>query len=55
MDKKVNRNTKKELEIDIEYIEEVISYINENDMESAKQMLNDWKNELSKIKSENYK
>ena len=52
---KRNRNTKKELEIDIEYIDGIIDYINRNDKTSALQLLKDWKQELVNIKKEVYK
>ena len=46
MAERKNRNLKTELEIDVEYIDEIVNYINRGDGTSAKQMLNDWKREL---------
>lgn len=46
MAERKNRNLKTELEIDVEYIDEIVEYINCGDGTSAKQMLNDWKHEL---------
>lgn len=46
MAERKNRNLKTELEIDVEYIDEIVYYINRGDGTSAKQMLDDWKREL---------
>ena len=44
--KKKNRNLKKELEIDIGFIDCILEYAHNNDNESVIRCLNDWKNEL---------
>ena len=50
MAKRTNRNLKSELEIDIEFIDGIIDYINRNDKTSALQLLKDWRWELVNIK-----
>lgn len=49
----INRNTKKELNTDIDFIDGIIKHIDENDLASAKQCLKDWKDELKNILEKN--
>lgn len=44
-----NRNTKEELELDIEFIDATLNYLNEHDYVSVERMLTDWKDELKLI------
>ena len=46
----INRNTKKELNTDIDFIDGIIKHIDEGDLVSAKKCLSDWKDELENIK-----
>lgn len=50
-----NRNTKKELELDIEFIDGTLGYLNQHDYVSVERMLMDWKDELIAIKNKLYK
>lgn len=49
----INRNTKKELNTDIDFIDGIIKHIDEGDLVSAKQCLKDWKDELENILEKN--
>ena len=50
-----NRNNKKEIELDIEFIDEILLDIELYDYEAAKRCLKDWKNELIEFKERKYK
>lgn len=49
----INRNSKKELNTDIDFIDGIIKHIDEGDLVSAKKCLSDWKDELENIKKKN--
>lgn len=48
----IDRNTKKELNTDIDFIDGIIKHIDDGDLVSAKKCLSDWKDELQKILNE---
>ena len=50
-----NRNTKTEIELDIEFIDATLGYLNQHDYDSVERMLIDWKHELIGIKNKLYK
>lgn len=45
----INRNTKTELNTDIEFINEILNHIEEKDYDSAKTCLTDWQLELKNL------
>lgn len=47
--KNINRNLRKEIITDIDFINGIITYIKEGDNESAITCLNDWKHELVEL------
>jgi len=51
----INRNNKKELELDIEFIDGMLEYCNQQDYESVERCLRDWKNELLTFKQDKFK
>lgn len=50
-----NRNTKKELELDIEFIDGTLEYLKQRDYVSVERMLTDWKDELLTLKQDKFK